>query len=108
MLEADGLAPSGQAVTLFLFGRTKGVGIAATPTEGPMRPYLLAGLLCLGLSSFLPAAPLPGPPELKKLHVLVVFDTSSNLDPSLRIDYGNLEGLLKDKIPPERMTLKIL
>ncbi|MGL4550227.1 MAG: caspase family protein [Gemmataceae bacterium] len=67
-----------------------------------MRPALL--LLAIGL-----AAQAQGPgTELKRLRVLVVMDTDSNLEESLVIDRENVRGLFLDKIPKARATIDVL
>lgn len=52
-----------------------------------------------------------GPPELKKLHVLLVFDTNDpkkKFNDSLRRDLRNLESLLKRAVPEGRFTKRVL
>src|SRR4051812_3082226 len=73
---------------------------------------LLAGALALGLLAPTVACAAAGTSdgrkaELKKLHVLVVLDTNSSLEPELRIDQGHLETLFQDNVPRERLALKV-
>jgi hypothetical protein len=70
------------------------------------RPVLLvAFLLATVVVAQKPAIPAG---ELKKLRVLVVLDTVSNLERQLRVDEGRLVGLLADNVPPERLDVKVL
>lgn len=48
------------------------------------------------------------PPELKKLHALLVVDTNAGLGESVEIDGHRIEMLLKNNIPAKRLELKIL
>jgi hypothetical protein len=77
------------------------------------RPFVLRLLtliaLCSSLGPFarsvqaaVQAAGQPRPAELKKLHILVILDTQSNLADGLRIDEKRLDALLFDTIPLER------
>lgn len=54
--------------------------------------------------------PLPAkqPPELKRLRVLLVFDTDSNLQKQLEIDKFNLVGLFRQNVPASRLSLTVL
>ena len=74
-----------------------------------MRRAPYAFLLLAGVAFPCLAAPPPGPPELKKLHVLVVLDTNSNLADGLNIDRGHLEQLFsEDRVPRNRITVKVM
>jgi hypothetical protein len=73
------------------------------------------GLLMMGL--LLAASPLlaakgllaVGPAEVKKLHVLLVFDTEDEaLGDSLKIDEQRMRHFLKETIPQDRLSLTVL
>jgi hypothetical protein len=76
------------------------------------RSGFLVGLLVLSSLPVLPA-PLGGgrakaaaPAELKKLLVVLAFDTDSDLDDSLRADQSRLRKLLPEMLPADRYELK--
>ena len=48
------------------------------------------------------------PPELKKLHVLLVIDTDSNLKESIIVDQERMELLWRHTLPQDRYDLKVL
>src|SRR5262245_1656796 len=49
------------------------------------------------------------PPELKKLHVLMAFDTKDErLEPGLRIDEKRMTRLFATTMPRDRYTLTVL
>jgi hypothetical protein len=80
----------------------------------PSRPCtlpLVALIACggsLGLfTAPAPAASPPRPAELKKLHILIVLDTNSNLADGLRIDEQRLDALIFDTIPLDRRNLTV-
>lgn len=72
---------------------------------GKLVPLLLF-LSLTGLNA-LWGAP-PPPPELKKLHALLVIDTNAGLGESVEIDGHRIEMLLKNNIPAKRLDLQIL
>lgn len=82
-----------------------------SPLAGlPGRLLLLAGLcaiLPIFASTHLRAAPAT-PADLKKVHILLVFDTDSDLEESLKIDEWRMKMLLFKSIPEARRTLTIL
>src|SRR5436190_7515001 len=73
-----------------------------------MRPLcLLLALLAAGLATG--TAPGAEPPALKKLRILMVFDTSDkDLAPSLKIDDWRMRRLVKKTIPESMRTLDVL
>jgi hypothetical protein len=54
------------------------------------------------------APPSAAAPELRKLHVLVVLDTDSELRKQLEIDEVRLTRCLKERIPADRYALRVL
>jgi hypothetical protein len=76
-----------------------------TPLAGLLVLVVLAVSPALLASSAVKAAP---PPELKKLHVLMVIDTSSDLVDSLKIDTRRMTQLLETHIPADRCTRTVL
>jgi Caspase domain len=82
--------------------------------EKTMRRFLILALLAIGCptvaigSPVRPPAPAPQATELKTIHVLVAFDTDSDLVDSLKIDLSRIKWLLADSIPPSRYEFKEL
>src|SRR2546427_343578 len=80
-------------------------------TEKLMRGFFtLVGLVALGLVLGGPVACLTAAPaELKKLHVLMVFDTNDEgLESSLKIDEWRMRRALTETIPADRCTVSVL
>src|SRR5262245_8920017 len=77
-----------------------------------MRREFLTGLLALSAVLVVPAAvpaERPSAAELKKLHILMVFDTrASDLAKSVRVDEWRMRLLWKETIPSGRYTLTTL
>jgi len=70
------------------------------------RKLALIALVLVLAGSPLAAAP---PPEIKKLHVVLVFDTGDDfLAPSLEKDEKRICKLLRETIPQDRMSLRVL
>src|SRR5438045_7701215 len=67
---------------------------------------LLAGCILAAVGSPSRAAP---PEPLKKLHILMVFDTADeDLGPSLWLDLLRLSRLWQSTIPADRYEIKVL
>jgi hypothetical protein len=67
------------------------------------------GLLALGM--LLPGSSVLArstPPELKKLYIVLAFDTDSNLTPSLAVDRQRVLQVLESSIPAARCEIKEL
>jgi hypothetical protein len=80
-------------------------------TEKLMRGFFsLVGLVALGLVLGGPAARLTAAPaEIKKLHVLMVFDTNDDgLESSLKIDEWRMRRVLRETIPEDRYALTVI
>jgi hypothetical protein len=77
-----------------------------------MRREFLTGLLALSAALLVPAAvpaERPNAAELKKLHIVMVFDTrASDLAKSVRLDEWRMRLLWKETIPSGRYTLTTL
>jgi hypothetical protein len=77
-----------------------------------MRRLLEIGLLALGTALLVPAAlpaDQPRAAELKKLHILMVFDTqASDLERSVKIDERRMRSFWKYTIPASRYQLTVL
>ena len=79
------------------------------PPPRNMRYITLARILLVSLALIIPAAAASAePPELKKLHVLMVIDTNTNLKESITVDKERMELFLRHTIPPDRYDLKML
>jgi hypothetical protein len=77
----------------------------------PIRPVLalLPACLLLALAGFTgqsSASAQPPAPELKKLRVLLVIDTDSDIGKSVAIDQASMEGALAAGIPRDRYVLE--
>jgi hypothetical protein len=57
----------------------------------------------MGAAAF--AAP---PPELRKVHALLVIDTLSGLGQSVKVDGERIDHLLSERVPPDRIEIRVL
>src|SRR4051812_19046044 len=73
----------------------------------PGRPAMLRPALLLALVALTAAAQGPGA-ELKRLRVLIVMDTLSDLEDSLVIDRSRVRGLIEGNTPKGRATIDVL
>jgi hypothetical protein len=71
-----------------------------------MRPFLFLGWLALGGLAVTSSRAAAAPPELKKLHVVLAFDTDSDLSASVRLDLERIRKTLEEALPPERYEIK--
>ncbi len=72
----------------------------ASSTVLPMSFVLTLALAGAGL-----AAP---PPELRKVHALLVIDTLSGLGESVKVDGERIDHLLSERIPADRIEIRVL
>jgi hypothetical protein len=73
------------------------MGVKGMPQVRTLGPFF-----ALAVSLCLPGAQLGAAEELQKLHVVLVFDTKSDLKKQLVVDKRRIENLLKQNIPGKR------
>jgi hypothetical protein len=72
-------------------------------------PRSAVGGICLGLSMMAGPATLAGPPpELRKLHALLVVDTLNDLGESVKLDGEGMDRLLFNNLPADRAEIRML
>ena len=75
---------------------------------GRRRAALMVGMwFCLSFAAS-PALFAGPPPELRKVHALIVVDTLSGLGESVKVDGERIDRLLSGNLPPDRVEIRIL
>jgi hypothetical protein len=73
----------------------------------PIGPRLVLTLALVPACSAIVVAQ-PHPPELRKLHALLVIDTLSGLGESVKVDGENVDHLLSSLLPRDRADIQVL
>ena len=74
--------------------------------SGPLRSIGLGLVLLTGTGGEVLAQ--PRPPELRKVHALLVVDTLSGLGESVKVDGERIEKLLSENLPRDRAEIRVL
>jgi len=82
------------------------------PTTAGLRRFQPSGWIALGLLVTLGwcggAAAQTPPPELRKVHALLVIDTLSDLGESVKVDGERIDHLLSNMLPKDRAEILVL